>query len=113
MWGFGDYPTLATDWISSLGPVLVQAAGGRGGQRVLDVAAGSGNAAIPAALAGADVVASDLTPEMFDVGRAEAAERGAPLEWVQAGAEASPFPDPDFDAGISCVGVMFAPHHQQ
>jgi ubiquinone/menaquinone biosynthesis C-methylase UbiE len=113
MWGSGDYPTLATDLISSLGPVLVQAARVRGGQRVLDVAAGSGNAAIPAALAGADVVASDLTPELFDVGRAEAAERGATLEWVQADAEALPFPDQDFDTVISCVGVMFAPHHQR
>ena len=113
MWGFGDYPTLATDLISSLGPVLVQAAGVRGGTRVLDVAAGSGNAAIPAALAGAEVVASDLTPELFDVGRAEAAERGAVLDWVEGDAEALPFPDQDFDTVISCVGVMFAPHHQQ
>ncbi|MET0864698.1 MAG: methyltransferase domain-containing protein [Nakamurella sp.] len=113
MWGFGDYPTLATDLISSLGPVLVQAAGVRSGDRVLDVAAGSGNAAIPAALAGAEVVASDLTPELFDVGRAEASERGATLDWVEADAEALPFPDQDFDTVISCVGVMFAPHHQQ
>jgi len=113
MWGFGDYPTLATDLISSLGPVLVQATGVRGGTRVLDVAAGSGNAAIPAALAGAEVVASDLTPELFDVGRAEAAERGAVLDWVEGDAEALPFPDKDFDTVISCVGVMFAPHHQQ
>jgi ubiquinone/menaquinone biosynthesis C-methylase UbiE len=113
MWGFGDYPTLATELISSLGPVLVQAAGVRGGQRVLDVAAGAGNAAIPAALAGAEVVASDLTPELFDVGRAEAAERGAVLDWVEGDAEALPFPDQDFDTVISCVGVMFAPRHQR
>lgn len=112
MWGFGDYPTLATDLISSLGPVLVQAAGVRGGRRVLDVAAGSGNAAIPAALTGADVVASDLTPELFEVGRAEAAQRGADLEWVEGDAEALPFRDADFDIVLSCVGVMFAPHHQ-
>ena len=112
MWASGDYPSLATDLISSLGPVLVQACGVRGGTRVLDVGAGSGNAAIPAALAGADVVASDLTPELFDRGRAQAAERGAELSWVEADAEALPFPDADFDTVMSCVGVMFAPHHQ-
>src|SRR6476659_54898 len=108
----GDYPNLATDLISSLGPVLVQACGVRGGTRVLDVAAGSGNAAIPAALAGADVIASDLTPELFDRGRAQAADRGAELSWVEADAEALPFRDEEFDTVLSCVGVMFAPHHQ-
>ena len=79
---------------------------------MLDVGAGSGNAAIPAALAGADVIASDLTPELFDRGRAQAAQRGAELSWVEADAEALPFPDKDFDTVLSCVGVMFAPHHQ-
>ena len=112
MWASGDYPELATDLIASLGPVLVQACGVRGRTRVLDVGAGSGNAAIPAALAGADVVASDLTPELFDRGRAQAADRGAELSWVEADAEALPFPDADFDTVLSCVGVMFAPHHQ-
>ncbi len=112
MWASGDYPELATDLISSLGPVLVQACGVRGGARVLDVGAGSGNAAIPAALAGADVIASDLTPELFDRGRAQARERGAELSWVEADAEALPFPDERFDTVMSCVGVMFAPHHQ-
>jgi SAM-dependent methyltransferase len=79
---------------------------------VLDVAAGTGNAAIPAALAGADVVASDLTPELFEVGRREAEERGALLEWREADAEALPFADDEFDTVLSCLGVMFAPHHQ-
>ena len=81
MWAFGDYPAVAAEVIPDLGAVLVEAAGVGSGDRVLDVAAGSGNAAIPAALAGASVVASDLTPEMFDVGRALAAQRGAELEW--------------------------------
>jgi ubiquinone/menaquinone biosynthesis C-methylase UbiE len=112
MWASGDYPELATDLIASLGPVLVQASGVRGGTRVLDVGAGSGNAAIPAALTGADVIASDLTPELFDRGRAQAVRRGAELSWVEADAEALPFPDKDFDTVLSCVGVMFAPHHQ-
>ena len=112
MWALGDYPALASDLIAELGPALVQAAGIRSGDRVLDVAAGAGNVAIPAALAGARVVASDLTPELFDAGRRQAAERGAELEWREADAEALPFGDGEFDAVLSCVGVMFAPHHQ-
>ena len=82
------------------------------GDRVLDVAAGSGNVAIPAAETGATVVASDLTPELFDAGRARAAERGVSLDWREADAEALPFADGDFDVVLSCVGVMFAPHHR-
>ena len=112
MWASGDYPSLATDLISTLGPVLVQACAVRSGDRVLDVAAGAGNAAIPAALAGAEVVASDLTPELFDAGRQQAASWGVELDWVEGDAEALPFVDGDFDTVLSCVGVMFAPHHQ-
>ena len=113
MWALGDYPAVASDLISGLGVALVQACDVRPGQRVLDVAAGSGNAAIPAALARARVTASDLTPELFEAGRAQAAARGAELEWVQGDAEALPFEDAGFDAVLSCVGVMFAPHHQR
>ncbi|HEX5303555.1 MAG TPA: class I SAM-dependent methyltransferase [Streptosporangiaceae bacterium] len=112
MWALGDYPALAADLVSGLGPVLVEACGVGPGDRVLDVAAGSGNAAIPAALAGASVVASDLTPELFEAGRQEAARRGAQLEWRQADAENLPFADGEFDTVLSCLGVMFAPHHQ-
>jgi len=112
MWALGDYPTLATEVIPDLGAVLVDASGVRRGDRVLDVAAGSGNAAIPAALRGASVVASDLTPEMFASGRAEAARRGADVEWREADVEALPFGDDEFDVVLSCLGVMFAPHHQ-
>ena len=82
------------------------------GQRVLDVAAGTGNAAIPAAELGADVVAGDLTPELFDAGRAEAAARGVELSWTEADAEALPFADGEFDVVMSCMGAMFAPDHQ-
>lgn len=112
MWAMGDYPAVARDVIPDLGATLVKATGVRAGDRVLDVAAGSGNAAIPAALAGADVIASDLTPELFDAGRAEAATLGASLEWREADVEALPFADDSFDAVLSSVGVMFAPHHQ-
>ena len=112
MWAFGDYPAVATDLVSELGPILVEACEVRPGDRVLDVAAGSGNAAIPAAEAGASVVASDLTPELLEAGQREAARRGTRLEWRQADAEDLPFADGEFDTVMSCLGVMFAPYHQ-
>ncbi|MFJ5549178.1 class I SAM-dependent methyltransferase [Streptomyces sp. NPDC093225] len=112
MWALGDYPAVVTEVVAELGPELVRGCGVQDGDRVLDVAAGSGNAAIPAALLGADVVASDLTPELLDVGRGLAAARGARLDWRVADAEALPFADGEFDRVMSCVGVMFAPHHQ-
>ncbi len=112
MWALGDYPALATNVVSSLGPALVAACDIGQGDRVLDVAAGSGNAAIPAARAGADVVASDLTPELLDAGREFAERDGLALTWQQADAEALPFSDNEFDVVMSCLGVMFAPHHQ-
>ncbi|ULE33028.1 class I SAM-dependent methyltransferase [Mycobacterium sp. IDR2000157661] len=112
LWASGDYPAVAADLIPTLGIELVRACAIEPGDRVLDVAAGSGNAAIPAAAAGAAVTASDLTPELFDAGRRLAAERGVELEWVEADAEALPFADDGFDVVLSCVGVMFAPHHQ-
>lgn len=112
MWALGDYPALAADIITDLGRTLVRACGVRRGDRVLDVAAGSGNAAIPAAQAGADVVACDLTPELLEAGRERAVRQGAQLRWRQADAEALPFADGEFDTVMSCVGVMFAPRHQ-
>jgi SAM-dependent methyltransferase len=112
MWAMGDYPAVATQVIAALGPVLVEATGIAAGDRVLDIAAGSGNASIPAARAGADVVASDLTADLLETGRQMAERAGAQLRWEVADAEALPYADAEFDAAISCVGVMFAPHHQ-
>jgi len=112
LWAMGDYTTVATEVVSPLGPVLVQASGIGVGDRVLDVAAGAGNAAIPAALTGANVVASDLVPELLERGAALAQARGVNLQWREANAEALPFGVDEFDAVLSCVGVMFAPHHQ-
>ena len=113
LWALGDYTTVATELVSPLGPVLVEASGIGAGDRVLDVAAGAGNAAIPAALAGANVIASDLVPELLERGGALAEARGVDLQWLEANAEALPFDGDEFDAVLSCVGVMFAPHHQR
>ena len=113
MWAWGDYPRVASELIAELGPVAVEAADIAAGRRVLDAAAGSGNATLPAAAAGATVVACDLTPELLAAGRREADRRGLASEWVEADVEALPFPDADFDVVISVVGAMFAPHHQQ
>lgn len=112
LWASGDYSVVASEVIPHLGARLVNAVGIEPGQRVLDIAAGSGNAAIPAALAGASVVASDLTPELFGIGRHLAEVRGADLEWDEADAENLPYDDESFDTTISVVGIMFAPHHQ-
>jgi SAM-dependent methyltransferase len=112
MWALGDYPALAADIIPGLGQILVTACGVRASDRVLDVAAGAGNAAVPAARTGAHVVASDLTPELLAAGERQAARQGIELEWRQADAEALPFGDGQFDSVMSCLGIMFAPHHQ-
>ncbi len=112
IWTSGDYAAVARDVIPTLGPVLVDACQVERGDRVLDVAAGSGNAAIPAAQRGATVVASDLTAALLEQGRADAARVGVDLAWEQGDAEALPYDDASFDVVMSCVGVMFAPHHQ-
>jgi SAM-dependent methyltransferase len=112
MWASGDYPSMVETFLLPLGPRLVAACGIGPGMRVLDVAAGTGNASIPAAQAGADVTASDLTPALLDAGRRRAEAAGLELDWVEADAERLPFPDASFDVVISAIGVMFAPHHQ-
>ena len=113
MWASGDYPQMVETFLTPLGPVLVEACGIGPGMKVLDVAAGTGNASIPAAQAGADVTASDLTPELLEAGRARAEAAGAELDWQVADAENLPFDDESFDVVMSSIGVMFAPHHQQ
>jgi len=112
MWALGDYHQFATATVWQLGPLLVDACGISPGQRVLDVAAGTGNVAIRAAKAGATVTASDLTPENFAAGRAAAAAEGVGLQWREADAQALPFETAQFDVVTSCLGAIFAPNHQ-
>jgi ubiquinone/menaquinone biosynthesis C-methylase UbiE len=111
MWSTGDYPTIA-EHISEAADVLVQLADVRAGQRVLDVATGSGNVAIVAARRGANVTGLDLTPELLEVARSRAAGEGLEIELIEGDAEALPFPDAAYDRVTSCFGVMFAPRQR-
>ena len=112
MWGNGDYPRMVDTFLLPIGRRLVEAAGIAAGAHVLDVAAGTGNAAVPAAQRGARVTASDLTPELLAAGSRRPDAQGLDLEWVEADAEQLPFADGSYDVVMSAIGVMFAPHHQ-
>ena len=112
MWASGDYPSMVETFLLPLGPRLVEACDIGPDSRVLDVAAGTGNAAIRAAERGAQVTASDLTPELLEAGRRQAESQGLELEWMEADAESLPFADGSFDVVMSSIGAMFAPHHQ-
>jgi len=108
VWAMGDYSPVAR----MLAPVargLVDACAISAGQEVLDVGAGTGNLALLAAEEGASVVASDLTPEMVEKGRARTDAEGVDVEWVVADAEALPFEDERFDCVASVFGAIFAP----
>lgn len=113
MWASGDYPRVADEVVGSLGGRLIDALDIQPGQRVLDVAAGTGTSALPAARRGAMVTATDLTPELLAIGRHKAAAAELELGWQTADAEHLPYGDGEFDVVLSCIGVMFAPHHQQ
>lgn len=112
MWGAGDYATLS-EYIRDVGEYLVERVGVEPGMRVLDVACGTGNAAIPAARTGGAVTGLDLVPELLEGGRASASAAGVEIEWVEGDAEALPFEDAAFDRVFSTFGHMFAPRHRQ
>ncbi|HEU0304207.1 MAG TPA: methyltransferase domain-containing protein [Gaiellaceae bacterium] len=111
-WEAGDYATLSR-YIEDIGERVVAGAGIEPGMRVLDVACGSGNAAIQSARAGAQVTGLDLAPKLLEQGREKAAAEGLDLEWVEGDAEKLPFEDGSFDRVLSTVGHMFAPRHQR
>ncbi len=112
IWAAGDYATLS-EYIADVGEYVVARAGVEPGMDVLDVACGTGNAAIPAARAGATVTGLDLVPELLEAGRAKAAAARVPIEWVVGNAEELPFADESFDRVFSTFGHMFAPRHQR
>ena len=112
MWALGDYRRVADELVPDVGRAVADACRIEPGERVLDVAAGTGNAAIPAALAGGDVTASDLTPELLEIGERRAAEARVTLTWDTADAEALPYDEASFDVVMSAIGVMFAPFHR-
>jgi SAM-dependent methyltransferase len=111
-WAAGDFPEIARRALWPVGERIVQRVGIGKGERVLDIACGTGNAAIRAAQAGGQVVGLDLTPELFEAGRRLADEAGVSVEWVEGDAEAIPFEDERFDVVLSTFGSMFAPRHR-
>lgn len=110
MWASGDYDAVV-DGIWAAGGAVTSLASVSRGDAVLDVACGTGNAAIQAALAGGEVTGVDLTPELFAAGRLRAEQAGVYVDFVEGDAEALPFEDSSFDAVLSTFGVMFAPRH--
>ena len=111
MWTIGDYPDIART-IAGVAELVVERVGAGPGERLLDVATGSGNVAIPAALHGADVTGLDLTPKLLEVARERAAEAGVEINFVEGDAEELPFEADSFDRVTSCFGVMFAPRQE-
>jgi SAM-dependent methyltransferase len=111
-WASGHYGAVAARY-HPMSEQLVQVADLPAGARVLDVATGTGNAAIAAARCGCTVTAVDYVPELLERGRARAAAEGLTVEFVEGDAERLGYPDGSFDAVLSCVGVMFAPNQER
>jgi ubiquinone/menaquinone biosynthesis C-methylase UbiE len=112
MWSAGDYAALS-EYIADVGERVVERAGVAASMSVLDVACGTGNAALPAARAGGRVTGLDLVPELLDAGREKASAAGLEIEWVEGDAEELPFEDGAFDRVFSTFGHMFAPRHRR
>lgn len=112
LWASGSYARIA-ELVAPMAHDLVALAQIAPATRVLDVATGTGNAALAAARTGAEVTAADLTPELLTVAAARAASLGLTVDWVEADAEDLPFPDGSFDVVLSCIGAMFAPDQRR
>jgi ubiquinone/menaquinone biosynthesis C-methylase UbiE len=111
-WGSGDYAIVGTT-LQIVGEMLCEAIDLRSNQRVLDVAAGNGNATLAAARRFADVVSTDYVGALLDHGRRRAEAERLPVAFQEADAEALPFADASFDVVLSTFGVMFAPNQEQ
>jgi len=112
MWASGDFHAVAT-LIQPVAEDLCEAVDLRADWRVLDVATGSGNAALAAARRGCNVVGIDYVPALLARGRRRAEAEGLDIELVEGDAESIPFPDASFDAVLSVYGAMFAPDHEK
>jgi SAM-dependent methyltransferase len=111
-WSSGDYAVIGTT-LSITGEMLCEAVDLRAGQRVLDVAAGNGNATLAAARRWADVTSTDYVPALLERGRARAAAERLPAVFQEADAEQLPFADGSFDVVLSVFGVMLTPNQEQ
>jgi len=111
-WSSGDYAVVGTT-LQIVGEELCEALDVRSGQKVLDVAAGNGNATLAAARRWCDVVSTDYVPSLLERGRIRAAAEGLSVEFKEADAEALDFADSSFDVVVSTFGVMFAPDHDK
>ncbi|WP_454695159.1 class I SAM-dependent methyltransferase [Achromobacter aegrifaciens] len=107
-WASGDYAVVGTT-LQIVGEQLCESLDVRAGQKVLDVAAGNGNASLAAARRWCDVISTDYVPALLGRGRERAAAEHLQIEFQEADAEALPFPDGGFDAVVSTFGVMFTP----
>jgi len=105
-WSSGDYAVVGTT-LQIVGETLCEALDLRPGQKVLDVAAGNGNATLAAARRWCEVVSTDYVPSLLERGRERASAERLTVEFREADAEALPFPDASFDAVVSTFGVMF------
>jgi ubiquinone/menaquinone biosynthesis C-methylase UbiE len=111
-WSSGDYAMVGTT-LQIVGEMLCEAVDLRSGQRVLDVAAGNGNATLAAARRFAEVVSTDYVGELLERGRERAAAERLPVTFQEADAENLPFGDASFDVVLSTFGVMFTPDQER
>jgi len=107
-WASGDFAVIALS-IVPVAERLVESANPRAGQRVLDVACGSGNAALVAARRYCDVIGVDYVPSLLERARVRAAAEGLSLQFDEGDAQALPYENESFDHVLSTFGVMFAP----
>ena len=111
-WAAGDYAVIGTT-LQIVGETLCEALDLRAGQRVLDVAAGNGNATLAAARRWCDVVSTDYVPALLERAKARAGAEGLAVEFQQADAENLPFENGAFDVVLSTFGVMFTPNQEK